>query len=97
MDPFVTILSDRDQRGASSYLKVLALLGAGQPIESLGEQLPLSEAMEQEWPTDAHMVGYVAVDDEGNEAPLRINKRKSTFHTRAGSRWWPCRGTRAFI
>lgn len=78
IDPLVTIL-ERRQEGATSYLGVLRLLEAGEPIPCLGEQLPLSEALEREWGSDAHFVCYIAVDGEGNEAPLRINKRKSTF------------------
>lgn len=78
IDPIVTI-TDRHQSGATSYLEVLRQLGAGEPIPSLGTPCALSEAMELEWENDAHFVCYVAADASGDEAPLRVNKRKSTF------------------
>lgn len=79
IDPIVTVLPDRTLPGATSYLGVLADLKAGDPIDCLGDPMPLSEALERSWDTDAHFVGYVAVDASGGEAPIRINKRKSTF------------------
>lgn len=78
-NPLITILQGRDHPGGTSYRDVVTCLKEGRPIECLGEALHIEDAMATEWETDAHFVGYVATDAEGNEAPLRINKRKSRF------------------
>lgn len=79
LNPEVTVLETRGIEGATSYKAVVTALDEGMPVECLGVSRTLSAALDSCWETDAHFVGYMAVDAEGNEAPLRINKRKSSF------------------
>lgn len=67
MSPRVAITADRSTEGLAD-LSELPLI---EPLESL----PLVEALERVWETDAHLLMYHAVDQHGQPAYMRVNKR----------------------
>lgn len=74
-DPIVAVFSDKRTSGASS----LATFEANPGEHRADWHGPLSAALERQWDSDNHVVPYHGIDEEGEAAYLRINKRGSTF------------------